>query len=100
MGEYSKSAIIKYTRKALGMTQEELSEFICDPVTLAKYESGKIDPTDEKFLCLMEKMGEQGRVFLWPLETGLLDVESEIEQLKKLLNNTIGKMQKKLKMDL
>ena len=58
MGEYSKSAIIKYTRKALGMTQEELSEFICDPVTLARYESGKIDPTDEKFLCLMEKMGE------------------------------------------
>ena len=97
MGEYSKSAIIKYTRKALGMTQEELSEFICDPVTLARYESGKIDPTDEKFLCLMEKMGEQGRVFLWPLETGLLDVESEIEQLKKAVEQHDWKNAEKIK---
>lgn len=83
MGEYSKSAIIKYKRRALGMTQEKLSESICDPVTLARYESGKIDPTDEKFLCLMEKMGEQGRVFLWPLEASLLEVELEINKLKK-----------------
>lgn len=97
MGEYSKSAIIKYTRKALGMTQGELSEFICDPVTLARYESGKIDPTDEKFLCLMEKMGEQGRVFLWPLETGLLDVESEIEQLKKAVEQHDWKNAEKIK---
>ena len=49
MGEYSKSAIIKYTRKSLGITQEELSESVCDPVTLSRYESGKIDPSDSKF---------------------------------------------------
>ena len=36
MGEYSKSAIIKYTRKSLGITQEELSESVCDPVTLSR----------------------------------------------------------------
>lgn len=83
MGEYSKSAIIKYTRKALGMTQEELAESICDPVTVARYESGQIDPTDDKFLCLMEKMGEQGTIFVWPLEAGLLEVESHIGQLKQ-----------------
>lgn len=59
MGEYSKSAIIKYTRKSLGITQEELSESVCDPVTLSRYESGKIDPSDSKFLRLMEKMGER-----------------------------------------
>lgn len=58
MGEYSKSAIIKYTRKSLGITQEELSESVCDPVTLSRYESGKIDPSDSKFLRLMEKMGK------------------------------------------
>lgn len=83
MGEYSKSAIIKYTRKALGMTQEELSEFICDPVSIARYESGKINPTDEKFLRLMEKMGEKGSVFFFPLETCLVEIEKDIEELKK-----------------
>lgn len=83
MGEYSKSEIIKYTRKAVGMTQEELSENICDPVTLARYESGKIDPTDEKFMRLMEKMGEQGSVFIFPIEASLLEVEEELGRLKK-----------------
>ena len=65
MGEYSKSAIIKYTRKSLGITQEELSESVCDPVTLSRYESGKIDPSDSKFLRLMEKMGEKGSTFIF-----------------------------------
>lgn len=83
MGEYSKSAIIKYTRKALGMTQEELAEFICEPATLARYESGKIDPTDDKFLRLMEKMGEQGNVFLFPVKTDLVEVAEEMEDLQK-----------------
>lgn len=100
MGEYSKSAIIKYTRRALGMTQEELAETICDPVTLARYESGKIDPTDEKFLCLMEKMGEQGSVFLWPLESSLLEVEAEIEQLKKAVEQHDWENAKKFKKNL
>ena len=72
MGEYSKSAIIKYTRKSLGITQEELSESVCDPVTLSRYESGKIDPSDSKFLRLMEKMGEKGsshEVVTWDSST-------------------------------
>ena len=85
---------------ALGMTQEELAETICDPVTLARYESGKIDPTDEKFLCLMEKMGEQGSVFLWPLESSLLEVEAEIEQLKKAVEQHDWENAKKLKINL
>ncbi|WP_455719998.1 helix-turn-helix domain-containing protein [Agathobacter sp.] len=85
MGEYSKSAIIKYTRKSLGITQEELSESVCDSVTLARYESGKIDPSDSKFLRLMEKMGEKGSTFIFPLETSLLEVEDEIEKLNKAI---------------
>ena len=58
MGEYSKSAIIKYTRKSLGITQEELSESVCDPVTLSRYESGKIDPSDSKFCALWKRWGK------------------------------------------
>lgn len=50
MGEYSKAAVIKYTRKAVGMTQEELSEGICEPVTLSRYENGQLNPSDDKFV--------------------------------------------------
>ena len=57
MGEYSKAAVIKYTRKATGMTQEELSEGICEPVTISRYENGQLNPSDDKFIRLMQKMG-------------------------------------------
>ena len=81
MGEYSKAAIIKYTRKALGMTQEELAENICDPVTLSRYENGQIDPTDEKFVRLMEKMGERIDLCTFPIECQDVEIQKYMEQL-------------------
>lgn len=81
MGEYSKAAIIKYTRKALGMTQEELAENICDPVTLSRYENGQIDPTDEKFVRLMEKMGERIDIYTFPIECEDVEIQKYMEQL-------------------
>ncbi|MFA9376112.1 MAG: helix-turn-helix domain-containing protein [Lachnotalea sp.] len=82
MGEYSKSAIIKFTRKSLGMTQEVLAENICEPVTLARYESGYLDPTDDKFNQLMQKMGKTGERFIYPIQSSKIEIE---EQLKKIL---------------
>ncbi|MDO4293902.1 MAG: helix-turn-helix domain-containing protein [Eubacteriales bacterium] len=82
MGEYNKSAIIRDTRILKGMTQEELSEFICDPVTLSRYERGKLEPTDEKFLLLMKKMGESGERFLCPVKC----CEERITKLMEKLN--------------
>lgn len=67
MGEHSKAAILKYSRKYSGMTQEKLAENICDPVTLARYESGKLEPTDDKFEQLMQKMGMSGERYVLPL---------------------------------
>lgn len=64
MGEYSKAAILKYSRKSCGMTQEKLAENICDPVTLARYESGMLEPTDDKFEQLMQKMGRAGERYV------------------------------------
>lgn len=64
MGEHSKAAILKYSRKSCGMTQEKLAENICDPVTLARYESGKLEPTDDKFEQLMQKMGMAGERYV------------------------------------
>ncbi len=82
MGEHSKSAIIKYTRKYLNMTQEELAENICDPVTLARYESGSLNPSDEKFHLLMQKMGMSGEKYVIPVQNAKEDHE---KQMKKIL---------------
>lgn len=81
MGEYSKSAIIKYTRKAMGMTQEELAGTICDPVTLSRYENGQIDPPDIRFLRLMRRMGEKGDVYLFPVECETAEIEEQMEHI-------------------
>ncbi len=67
MGKHSKSAIIKYNRRYLRITQEELAENICDVATLAKYESGKMEPSDENFAKLMLKMGISGETYSVPL---------------------------------
>ena len=100
MGEYNKSAIIKYTRKALNITQEELAEFICEPTTLARYESGKIDPTDDKFLRLMKKMGECGDIFVSPIETSLLEIEWDMEQLSNAVEQQKWNVVEKIKQQL
>lgn len=81
MGEYSKASIIKYTRKAVGMTQEELAEGICEPGTLSRYENGQLDPTDDKFERLMQKMGESGCRCLFPLRCDVANIQIEMEKL-------------------
>lgn len=82
MAEYSKSAIIKYTRLAKNMTQEELSQFICDPATLSRYENGQINPTNDKFSQLMQRMGETGELYTFPVKCETVDLQ---EKMKKLL---------------
>lgn len=85
MGEYSKAAVIKHTRKATGMTQEELSEGICEPVTISRYENGLLNPSDEKFVRLMQKMGENGNTCLFPLHCEMADLQKEMEKMMNLL---------------
>ena len=77
MGEHSKSAIIKYTRKYLNMTQEELAEGICDSVTLARYENGSLNPSDAKFFLLMQKMGISGEKYMIPVQN-----RKEVHEIK------------------
>ena len=82
MAEYNKSAIIKYTRLAKNMTQEELSQFICEPATLSRYENGQINPTNDKFTQLMQRMGEAGELYTFPVQCETVDLQ---EKMKKLL---------------
>lgn len=81
MGEYNKSAVIKYTRQAKGLTQEELSEFICDPVTLSRYENGQLNPTDDKFFRLMQKMGERGDIYSFPVQCEMVGLQEKMQDL-------------------
>ena len=83
MGEYSKSAIIKYNRQYLRITQEALAENICDVVTLARYESGKLKPSDKNFAQLMHKMGISGETYTIPMQYGSANQE---QALKEIIN--------------
>lgn len=73
MGEHSKAAILKYTRKYCGISQEELAANICDVATLARYESGKIEPSDGKFDLLMRKMGMSGERYALQLSDSVVE---------------------------
>ncbi len=87
MGEHNKANIIKYTRKYMNITQAALAENICDPVTLARYESGKLEPSDEKFSLLMQKMGQSGEKYIIPLA-------STDESAKSLINEISDALEK------
>lgn len=65
------------------MTQEELSLFICDPATLSRYENGQLNPTNDKFFQLMQKMGETGELYTFPIQCETVDLQ---KKMKELLN--------------
>lgn len=103
MAEYDKSAIIKYTRLAKNMTQEELSQFICDPATLSRYENGQINPTNDKFSQLMQRMGETGELYTFPIQCETVDLQVKMKELLNCIEkkewNMAEKMLEKIKIE-
>lgn len=57
MGRYRLGDIVSMTRKALSITQEQLSEGICSIETLSRVESGRQNPSKDVYELLMERMG-------------------------------------------
>lgn len=57
---------------------------ICDVATLARYESGKIEPSDENFAKLMLKMGISGETYSIPLP---YFSEKQEYELREIMNN-------------
>lgn len=53
------SELIRKTRLAVRMTQEELSNEICAQETLSRIESGKQSPSNKKLNKMLEKMGRK-----------------------------------------
>lgn len=81
MAEYSKAFIMQYLRKQKNMTQEELSEGICDPVTLSRYENGNLNPSEDKYNRIMEKLGYSGETYIFPIQTEGIYVEEKMEKI-------------------
>lgn len=90
MGEYNKSKIIRYSRAYNNLTQEKLAEGICDPFTLAKYESGMLDPSEFNYYCLMRRLGNNESVYRIPgdfFSTELVKIRSEVTTMTQQRNN-------------
>lgn len=49
--------VIRQRRLDLGLTQEQLSEGICDVVTLSRLENGRQEPTRGKLRALLQRLG-------------------------------------------
>lgn len=69
MSGYDKSFIIKFYRNKVKMTQEELADGICSPVTLARYENGTLNPSDENFQKIMDKLEGYSDTILFNVQT-------------------------------
>lgn len=57
MAYYNANRVIKLTRKALGITQEKLSEGVCEVETYSRIENGHRTIRRNTYQKLMEKMG-------------------------------------------
>lgn len=73
--------LLKKTRIAAGMTQEELCEGICSQETLSRIESGHRSPRGTKLHEMMERMQRRGS---W-VSTMITTEEYEVFQIKKQL---------------
>lgn len=60
MANYRAGDMIRLTRKAVGLSQEELSDNICSVQTLSRIETGKVSVKREIYQQLMERMGRSG----------------------------------------
>lgn len=58
MAIFTMGEVIKRSRKAMGITQEELADGICTPGGISKMEKGKREPSHAKFVALMQRMGQ------------------------------------------
>ena len=78
---YKIGDLIKYERKAKGLSQEELSTGICSVSNLSRIESNEQAPTRQKLQAILERLGITGD-YLLPFaniqEVKALEIEREI----------------------
>lgn len=81
MSNYNVGDIIRLTRMAMGISQEELCTDICSVQTLSRIENGKVSVKKKTYQQLMERMGRDGTKNYSRLATKdfeLLDIMVEV----------------------
>lgn len=79
MKEVFLGEVIRQRRLELGLTQEELCEGICEPMTISRFENGKQTPSRNRIKAILQRLGLPDDRFY-----GLLSAkELEISSLEK-----------------
>lgn len=82
MSNYKARDMIRLTREAKNLSQEELCDGICSPQTLSRIENGKVRVKKETYQKLMQKMGrtvEKSSCILTVQDYALLDTLKEAD---------------------
>ena len=72
---------IKRRRLEMGLTQEQLSEGICEPITISRLENGKQTPSRNRINALLARLGLPTDRYYALLSKKELDVEELCSQI-------------------
>lgn len=98
MSNYNVGDMIRLTRQAIGMSQEELCDNICSVQTLSRIENGKVKVKKKVYQQLMEKMGRDGTKNYSVLSTENFDVlDMMVEVDNAIFRHDYLEAEKKLK---
>lgn len=81
MKEIFLGEVIRQRRLELGLTQEELCEGICEPMTISRFENGRQTPSRNRIKALLQRLGLPDDRFYGLLsskELEISDLEKEI----------------------
>lgn len=60
MSQHELGSLVRRLRKEHGLTQEQLAEGICSPVSISRIESGRQRPSKALLDALMDRLGLDG----------------------------------------
>ncbi len=83
--------VIRRRRLELGMTQEQLCEGICEPITVSRLENGKQTPSRSRISALLERLGLPGNRYYALLSKR----EQEESLLRKEINDCVARFYQK-----
>ena len=81
MKEVFLGEVIRQRRLELGLTQEELCEGICEPMTISRFENGRQTPSRNRIKALLQRLGLPDDRFFGLLSTKevqISNLENEI----------------------
>lgn len=97
--------IIRSRRKVLGMSQEDLADGICDPVSISRIEQGKVAPKKQVYQKLLARVGMTGDRYESTIQVERPELLAEAdkactlmtlvrnEEAEEILNALEGKME-------